>query len=74
MIGERIGSLEPRLDPFTAYNHRVDTAHEQMVFAHPGMNNWYKNSAGRVTALTPFRLVDYWSMTREPDFEEFDAR
>ncbi|QEC50669.1 NAD(P)/FAD-dependent oxidoreductase [Baekduia soli] len=74
MAREQIGSIEPRQAPFEAYNAAVDAAHERMVFAHPGMDNWYKNSRGRVAALTPFRLVDYWSMTREPDPEDFDAR
>jgi 4-hydroxyacetophenone monooxygenase len=67
--GRRV--LEPREDVTAAYNERLDTAHERMVFSHPGMNNWYKNRAGRVVALSPWRLVDYWAMTREPDFADF---
>jgi 4-hydroxyacetophenone monooxygenase len=38
-----------------------------MVWAHPGVNNWYKNPAGRVTAVSPWRLVDYWKMTAALD-------
>jgi 4-hydroxyacetophenone monooxygenase len=72
MIKNGIGSLEPKREPFEEYNARVDAAHERMVFAHPGMNNWYKNRAGRVVALSPWRLVDYWAMTREPQFEDFE--
>jgi 4-hydroxyacetophenone monooxygenase len=72
MVREGIGAIAPRREPFEAYNARVDAAHERMVFAHPGMNNWYKNRAGRVVALWPWRLVDYWAITREPDFGDFE--
>jgi 4-hydroxyacetophenone monooxygenase len=56
------------------YNERVDAAHQAMVWTHPGMNNWYKNSKGRVTSNSPWRLVDYWQMTVEPDPSEFVLR
>ena len=73
MLERRIGALEPDAAATSEYNDRVDAAHEQMVFSHPGMSNWYKNRAGRVIALSPWRLVDYWAMTREPRFEELRA-
>jgi 4-hydroxyacetophenone monooxygenase len=71
MIDEGLGSMEPRTAVFEDYNARVDAQHARMVFAHPGMRNWYKNAAGRVVTLSPWRLVDYWSMTREPDPDDF---
>jgi 4-hydroxyacetophenone monooxygenase len=71
MVREGLGSIEPRADVHDAYNARVDAQHERMVFAHPGMDNWYKNRRGRVVTLSPWRLVDYWSMTREPDPADF---
>lgn len=36
-----------------------------MVWSHPGVTNWYKNKAGRVTQTSPWRLVDYRNMTAE---------
>jgi len=38
-----------------------------MVWAHPGVTNWYRNPAGRVFAVLPYRLVDFWRMTRDID-------
>jgi 4-hydroxyacetophenone monooxygenase len=38
------------------------------------MNNWYRNRRGRVFGPMPFRLVDYWRFTREPDLDDFEAR
>jgi hypothetical protein len=34
-----------------------------MVWTHKGMTNWYRNRRGRVFAITPWRLVEYWKMT-----------
>ena len=42
-----------------------------MVWAHQGMDNWYKNSQGRVFANSPWRLVDYWSMTKSPNLDDY---
>jgi 4-hydroxyacetophenone monooxygenase len=69
-----LSSMECRQDVHDGYNERVDAAHQAMVWTHPGMSNWYKNSRGRVTSNSPWRLVDYWQMTVEPDPSEFVLR
>lgn len=63
-------SLECRREVHGACNDKVDAAHERMVWTHTGVNNWYKNSAGRVTANSPWRIVDYWTMAREPNADD----
>ena len=45
-----------------------------MVWSHPGMNNCYKNSKGHVITTSPWRLVDYWRWTREPDLRDYELR
>jgi len=71
MAEGRFCSLECRQDVHDAYNEKVDAAHEGMVWTHAGVNNWYKNVAGRVTANSPWRIVDYWAMAREPNPKDF---
>jgi 4-hydroxyacetophenone monooxygenase len=58
-------ALEVRPEPFLAYQEKVDTAHRNMVWSHPRVTSWYKNSAGRVTVTSPWRLVDYRNLTAE---------
>ena len=53
-------ALECRQDVHDEYNKRVDDAHANMVWTHPGVDNWYRNANGRVTMATPWRMVDYW--------------
>jgi 4-hydroxyacetophenone monooxygenase len=54
-----------------AYNAELDAVQARMVWALDGVENWFKSRTGRVATNSPFRLVDYWSMTRRPDPEHF---
>jgi 4-hydroxyacetophenone monooxygenase len=42
-----------------------------MVWSHRLAGTWYKNKKGRVFANSPWRLVDYWSMTRRMNPDDF---
>jgi 4-hydroxyacetophenone monooxygenase len=55
-----------------AYMARKDAALAGLVWSHPGMTSWYKNDAGKVTATSPWRLVDYWRWTRAPDLDDYE--
>jgi 4-hydroxyacetophenone monooxygenase len=67
-------AIECRQDVHDAYAARFDARHAQMVWSHPGMNSWYKNAHGRVLTTSPWRLVDYWTWTREPNLDDFVLR
>ena len=54
------------------YNERLQEWVKQLVWANGSTNNWYKNSKGKVTANLPWRLVDYWQWTREPDLSQYN--
>ena len=64
-------SIECRKDVHDDYNELVDRMHAEMVWAHKRVRSWYRNAAGRVTSVSPWRLVDYWKLTREPKREDF---
>jgi 4-hydroxyacetophenone monooxygenase len=72
MVADGTGPLEVRRDVHDEYVDRVDAEHAELIWTHPGMTNWYRNPAGRITALLPWRLVDYWAMTHDPDCGDFD--
>lgn len=71
MYEQGVGALEIRRDVHDAYNRDVDRIHEGMVWAHRGMQTYYRNSRGRVVTNIPWRFVDYWNMTREADLSEY---
>jgi len=74
MFERNLSDVEVLAPVHDAYNERVDAEHAELVWTHPGMRNWYRNAQGRVFAVMPWRLVDYWQMTHEPDLSEFKTQ
>jgi len=54
-----------------AYTASVDAEHAELIWSHPGMSTYYRNRLGRVVSVMPWRLVDYWHMTEEPDMDDY---
>ena len=65
-------AIDVKPEPLADYVRKVDAEHEQMIWSHPGMSTYYRNKAGRAFSVMPWRLVDYWAMTRTPDFDDYD--
>lgn len=63
-------SVEVRDDVYRDYVAKLDAAHEKLVWTHPGADNWYRNSRGRIIAITPWRNDAFWRMTRQADPED----
>ena len=54
------------------YNERLQDEMTRMIWSHPSIrNSWYRNDEGKVFILSPWRLVDYWQWTREPNPDDF---
>jgi 4-hydroxyacetophenone monooxygenase len=71
MVEHDLGAVEVLPEVHADYAARHDAAHEAMIWTHPGMRNWYRNAAGRVVCALPWRIVDYWTMTRHVDWGEY---
>ncbi len=65
-------SLDVKPPVHDAYVAEVDRLHNGMVWSHKGLSNWYRNPQGRVFAVLPYRLVDYWQMTSKFTPAEYD--
>jgi 4-hydroxyacetophenone monooxygenase len=35
------------------------------------MTTYYRNDQGRVFSAMPWRFVDYWTMTHDPDLRDY---
>jgi len=71
VVEQGIGAVECRQDVHDAYNDDVDAAHDRMVWTHPGMDVYYRNSRGRVVVNNPFTVVDFWHRLRHADLAEY---
>ena len=66
-----ITSVEVDADVHARYNDAIDAAHENMVWTHPGMETYYRNSIGRVVVNYPWRNVDLFEATRAADLKDY---
>ena len=75
LINDGPACLEPREDKATEWHERSQAEMRKMVWSQPSIkHSFYKNSFGEVHILSPWRLVDYWSWTREPNRDDFVIR
>jgi len=73
LLARRASALECRTEVNEDFNRRLDEALGKLVLSYGGERSWYKNSKGRVTATSPWRLVDYWRWTRAPDLGDYQV-
>lgn len=74
MVARGARAIEPSIDAFQQWNDRVDEQMKQMVWTHPKCNSYYLNSERRNWVSCPFRLADYWSITRHPQEQDLLLR
>ena len=71
MAVQGVSTVDVRPEVHREYVDRVDAAHERMIWTHPGMDTWYRNAKGRVVTNTPWRFVDYWTMTQSAELDDY---
>jgi 4-hydroxyacetophenone monooxygenase len=71
MIERGIAAIDVRQEIHDDYVRKVDAEHETMIWTHPGMTTYYRNKSGRVFSAMPWRFVDYWAMTHDPDLNRY---
>jgi 4-hydroxyacetophenone monooxygenase len=65
-------TMEPRRDRYDDWYARSQAELETLVWSQPTIkHSFYKNAAGKVHSLSPWRLVDFWAWTRAPDPDDF---
>lgn len=74
MLARHASTIEPTQAAADAFHADVERVMKGMVWAHPKVHSYHKNSKGRVILASPYRLVDYWTMTRTPRLEDFTLR
>ncbi|MEI8051492.1 MAG: NAD(P)/FAD-dependent oxidoreductase [Actinomycetes bacterium] len=65
-------SMEPTLSAYQDWHERSQAELKTLVWSQPSVkHSFFKNSHGEIHVLSPWRLVDYWSWTQEPDLNDF---
>ena len=71
LVARQARVMEPTQEAFTVFNEQVDKDLQKLIWTHHKARSYYRNSKGRVFLSNPYRLVDYWSMTRAPKLGDF---
>jgi 4-hydroxyacetophenone monooxygenase len=71
MIEGGIAAIEPKRRVHDEFVRTVDARHADMIWTHPGMSTYYRNSHGRVVSVSPFSLLEYWRMTHDVDLGDY---
>lgn len=71
MLDHDLGAVEVRSEVHDEYNRALDEANAHMIWTHPGVVTYYKNSRGRVVVSNPFRIVEVWGMTERADLSQY---
>ena len=65
-------TMEPLQERYDDWHHRSQREMQGLVWAQPSIrHSFFKNSAGEIHVLSPWRIVDYWNWTREPNLDDF---
>jgi 4-hydroxyacetophenone monooxygenase len=73
LIRDGFRAMSPRQAIHDEYYERTQKELDTLVWSSPFVkHSWYKNAHGRIHILSPWRLVDYWSWTREPNLGDFE--
>ncbi len=49
----------------------VDEKLKGLIWSRPDAKSYYKNKAGRIIMSSPYKLVEYWLMTRRPAPQDY---
>jgi 4-hydroxyacetophenone monooxygenase len=65
-------TMEPRRVLYEDWHERSQRELAGLVWSQPSIeHSFFKNSAGEIHVLSPWRIVDYWAWTKEPDLDDF---
>ncbi|MGB3476641.1 MAG: NAD(P)/FAD-dependent oxidoreductase [Mycobacterium sp.] len=72
LADEQLHSIEPTVQAATEWHQATQAAITKTVWAHPAVkHSYFKNADGEIHTVSPWRLDEYWSAVREPDWSQF---
>lgn len=64
MVSSGAESIECSEAAHDAYNDLIDSKLRTLSWSHPSVDTWYKNQNGRIVTNQPWKLIEYWELTR----------
>ncbi len=68
-------SMEPTRAKYEDWHERTQREIKTLVWSQPSIkHSFFKNSLGEIHGLSPWRLVDYWTWTKDLDLTDYVLR
>ena len=64
-------SIDVTPEAYDDYNRRLDEGLRKTIFSDPRLDTYYINEHGRSSSQTCWSTLEYWQMTRRPDFSDY---
>ncbi len=64
-------AIELTQEAYDDYNRRLDEGLARTIFSDPRLDTYYINEFGRSSSQTCWSTLEYWQMTRHPDFSDY---
>jgi 4-hydroxyacetophenone monooxygenase len=75
IIDGGLRAIEPRHDKYVDWHERSQAELRTLVWSQPSVkHSFYKNADGEIHGLSPWRLVDYWTWTKNANLDDFVVR
>jgi 4-hydroxyacetophenone monooxygenase len=65
------GAIDLTRTAYDTYNARLDEGLSRTIFSDPRIDTYYVNEHGRSSSQTCWSTLQYWTMTRHPDLDDY---
>jgi 4-hydroxyacetophenone monooxygenase len=67
------GAMECKQEVCDDFNRRMRERHAGLVWEHEAINlGFYRNAKGHASILWPFKILEMWQWTRQPQLEDYN--
>lgn len=71
IVASGASTIEVKQQPFEEWNRQIDERLAGMIWSHPKVDSYHKNSKGRIWLPWPYRLADQWHAMRGPKLDDY---
>jgi 4-hydroxyacetophenone monooxygenase len=65
-------TMEPKAERYEAWHRRHQEEMATLVWSQPSIeHSYFKNERGEIHTVSPFRVIDYWTWTRQVDPDDY---
>ncbi|MET3934540.1 NAD(P)/FAD-dependent oxidoreductase [Arthrobacter sp. OAP107] len=72
IVENDLKGLDLKQEVLDGFIEKLDAASATKAWGHPSVQTWYKNRFGRVSQIWPYKVVDFWNITRTVNLDDYN--